>query len=116
MRKRGAYGSSPEESQHPAEERVALLRISRADGTAIPVGETPMLRALHHGETVVGETMVLPLPERIHWVSVNAAPIRLDGAIHGVIATLNRYHGTPRHAGADANHTFTWSLTTCARR
>lgn len=98
-------GYSPEDAQRPAGERVALLNMSRKDGSVFPLDETPALRALRHGETVLGETMVLHLPDRTHWTSISAAPIRLDDAtIHGAIATLTDI--TELHAIQEQMETF----------
>jgi len=82
-------GYTVEDAERPSHERMALLRMSRADGTPFAVEETPMHRALQRQEIVVGETMVLHLREHTHWVSASAAPImREGGQILGVIVTL----------------------------
>ncbi len=82
-------GYSEDEVGQILGERVARRQMARADGSSFPPEETPVFRALRHGETVVGETMALHLPDRTHWMAVSAAPIFLDhGSPRGVIATL----------------------------
>lgn len=98
-------GYYPEESPRSAITHMALLRITHQDGAPCPLEETPMFRAVRQGETIVGETMVLHLPERTHWVSVSAAPILLpDGLPRGAIATLTDI--TDIHAMQEQMKTF----------
>ena len=80
-------GYTEESSMYPLPELQARLRHS--DGTSFPQAATPVFRALVQGETVIGETIMLRLPDRLHWLSMSAAPIRIgDGPPLGAIATL----------------------------
>jgi len=89
-------GYDHDESWQPPPTRMRLRQMSRTDGSPFQWEETPTYRALLRGETVIGETMVLHLPDRTYWIAVSAAPIRLeDGTTRGVVATLTDI--TPLH-------------------
>jgi signal transduction histidine kinase len=82
-------GYADEDVRRPVAARMAQLRMARADGTPFPPSESPAYRAVRYGETVLGEIMVLHLPDQIRWTTVSAAPIRgAEGQILGAIASL----------------------------
>ena len=66
-----------------------------ADGGGQTTEEMPTARALR-GETVTGAVMVLKLPDRIMWLLVSAAPLRMhDGQLLGAVTTFSDI--TPLH-------------------
>jgi PAS domain S-box-containing protein len=78
------------------EDRSAVIRPLKADGSPFASEELPFSRALR-GETVEGLEMQLLLRGRTIWVYVSAAPIRTaDGHVRGAVVSLSDV--TDRHA------------------
>ncbi len=73
-----------------AREAAGAGAICHIDGTPYEVEERPLIRALHRGEVVVGEQVLIPAgPSSMIPVLVNAAPVRgPDGHILGVVASF----------------------------
>ncbi len=84
------FAYSPEELKLPVSERLGLLRMETEAGKTIPVGQSPLYRALR-GETVQSELMVIHRPpNRTIWISTSAAPIRIaEGENLGAVVSFS---------------------------
>nr|WP_279343242.1 ATP-binding protein [Fundidesulfovibrio terrae] len=82
-------GYTQDQMDLPAETRLSAIAITTADGTALPLDDLPPFRALR-GETVTQMEMCIRRREGpLHWISVNAAPIRDEaGSVTGSILTF----------------------------
>jgi two-component sensor histidine kinase len=71
----------------PTERFCGSFRLESLDGAPIPREETPMARAVRHGERFDGAEAVVFNPDGKRWVArVNIAPLRdVDGAVVGAI-------------------------------
>ena len=69
---------------------LKVLTLRRTDGSDIPMDELPTVRAIRDGETVLGDEVVIHLPDgRVITTLVNARPIRgNDGTFASVVATV----------------------------
>jgi len=82
-------GYTRDQANCPFAERFAKLQMKAVDGTPVPVSEFPIVRAVA-GETVRGAIYVLTRHDgRSFWVSLSAAPIRIDEAIIGAVITFS---------------------------
>ena len=74
----------------PLSQILKVLTLRRTDGSDIPMDELPTSRAIRDDETVLGDEVVIHLPDgRAVTTLVNARPIhRNDGTIASVVATL----------------------------
>jgi two-component system CheB/CheR fusion protein len=82
-------GYTRQDMELSADQRFAMVTLTSADGTVLPVDELPGFRALK-GETVSQMELCLSRSGGPpHWVSVNAAPIRDEsGAITSSVTTF----------------------------
>ena len=88
-------GYSLSERRLPAEERFAVLQMTRPDGVPVPYHDSPIYQVLQGG-TVRGEIVILHRPHGIRWLSISAASIRLsDGTRTGSVVSLTDI--TPLH-------------------
>ncbi len=70
-------------------ELLEVMSLRRPDGSDIPVDQLPTTKALRRGESVVAEEVVIHLQDgRTITTLVNARPIRRDGGIVSVVATI----------------------------
>ncbi len=86
---RDMLGYSAADTALAFEQRIALLRVTRADGKLVPPEETPPSRSLR-GEIVRGEMeRVCSADGRWRWIAISSAPIRLaSGELIGAVATF----------------------------
>jgi PAS domain S-box-containing protein len=86
---RAILGYSDEELAEPIAVRMAGLKMTRPDGTPIPVEETPPMRALR-GETMQSFVVVIHRPsEREVWIAGTAGPILAPGGqVQGAVVTF----------------------------
>ena len=74
----------------PLERALEAVTLRRPDGSAIPVDETTAIRAIRNRETIIGEEVIIELPDgREKTALINARPMyRDDGEVISVVATI----------------------------
>lgn len=88
---REMYGYSEDDIERPLEERLPRLRLADAQGRVLPPEETPIARALHRREVIIGQEVLLHRPDgRIFRLAFTIAPVTdAQKRMLGAVATLH---------------------------